>query len=496
VSVSVLRRVAKPDLSEQRQKTILEIEMATLSREKGRNSWKLSWRESDGKRRSIRLGAVPKKTAEQFRTKFEELLGIRRAGGVVSAALNEWIQALDPELRTKLEHHAFVESQRRLSLGKFCEEFRQSRVSVAPATKTRDRQVCDLLIERFGADRELASITVRNAEEWQQWLANSGNKRDNSRASLGANTVRRRTGVARQIFATAIRWKFLQENPFRGLATSVRENKERQQFVSWDTIKLVIAEAPTLEWRALIAFCRLVGPRVPSELADLRWSDIDFVTRRIVLRSPKTKHHGGEHAMRCSPMYPELVPYLQELAEQVGPGVVVPLSSLVFPLVSDAAVNLRTSLRRFIVKAGVQVWPKLFHNLRSSRETELLAKYSIADVCNWFGHSPTVAARFYAQARTEVLERASVESTLPGAPAGARPAEKDVFDTKAGANAGAITDRQNGLRATVWRGENQQKEPSEDSPDGSCEDADGNHQWAKRDSNPRHPLCKSGALTN
>jgi hypothetical protein len=102
-------------------------------------------------------------------------------------------------------------------------------------------------------------------------------------------------------------------------------------------------------------------------------------------------------------------------------------------------------------------------------------------LCAGRGHSPTVAARFYAQARTEVLERASVESTLPGAPAGARPAEKDVFDTKAGANAGAITDRQDGLRATVWRGENQQKEPSEDSPDGSCKDADGVHQWAKRE---------------
>jgi len=23
-----------------------------------------------------------------------------------------------------------------------------------------------------------------------------------------------------------------------------------------------------------------------------------------------------------------------------------------------------------------------------------------------------------------------------------------------------------------------------------------NLEWAKRDSNPRHPLCKSGALTN
>jgi integrase len=470
--------------------------MATLSREKGRNSWKVSWRSADGRRRAMRLGAMTKKSAEQFRTKLEELLGIHRSGGAISAAIATWALSLAPDLRRKLEEQNLVESRQRRTLGEFCIEFRAARKNVAKATQVRDRQVCDLLIEKLGADRAMESITVRDAEEWQLWLASEGNRRDTSRTELGSNTVRRRTGVARQIFATAIRWKVISENPFRGLATTVRENKERQEFVPWVSVEKVIEQAPSVEWKALIAFCRLVGPRVPSELADLRWSDIDFVTRRIVLRSPKTKHHGGEHAMRCSPMYPELVPYLQELAEQVGPGVDVPLSALVFPLVSDAAVNLRTSLRRFIVKAGVQVWPKLFHNLRSSRETELLAKYSIADVCNWFGHSPAVAARFYAQARTEVLERASVETTLPGVKAGARDDKKTHLESKPGAKAGAIIDRQNGLRATVWRGENQQKEPSEDSPDGSSVVAEGNPEWAKRDSNPRHPLCKSGALTN
>lgn len=62
--------------------------------------------------------------------------------------------------------------------------------------------------------------------------------------------------------------------------------------------------------------------------------------------------------------------------------------------------------------AGLTPWQKLFLNLRSSRETELLAVYPVADVCRWFGHSPAVAARFYAQARTEVADRASQERTL------------------------------------------------------------------------------------
>jgi hypothetical protein len=158
----------------------------------------------------------------------------------------------------------------------------------------------------------------------------------------------------------------------------------------------------------------LVGCRVPSELAGLTWADVDLVALRIVIRSPKTKHHGGEHALRSVPLFPELLPYLQKLSDSVGPGVNVPLSSPVFPMASNPKVNLRTGFTRLIVKAGLTPWEKLFVNLRSSRETELLAIYPAADVCRWFGHSANVAAKFYAQARPEIAEQASRQSTLPG----------------------------------------------------------------------------------
>ncbi len=83
-----------------------------------------------------------------------------------------------------------------------------------------DRQVCTHLIERFGTDRMMDSISVRDAEEWQRWLSTDGNKRDLENKALQGNTVRRRTGTARQIFATAIRWKLLRDNPFAGFGHS------------------------------------------------------------------------------------------------------------------------------------------------------------------------------------------------------------------------------------------------------------------------------------
>jgi hypothetical protein len=53
--------------------------------------------------------------------------------------------------------------------------------------------------------------------------------------------------------------------------------------------------------------------------------------------------------------------------------------------------NLRTHLNRIIRKAGLEPWPKLFHNLRSTRETELCEEYPDHVVVAWIGNSVKIA---------------------------------------------------------------------------------------------------------
>jgi integrase len=450
--------------------------MASLSREDGRGSWKLTWCCADKRRRSIRIGAMPKRSAEQFKARLEELLHVRRVNGPLSAGLDEWINGLPDDLRERLVGAGLITARERLTLGQFCDQFLATRERVAEATAVRDRQVISLLVDRFGADRPLDSITVRDAEEWRNWLATAGNRRDKSRVDLADNTVRRRVGTARQIFAKGVRWGLLRSNPFEGMPVTVNENLSRRVFVTWGDILRVIELAPSVEWRALLAFVRLTGCRVPSELCGLTWADVDFVARRVVLRSPKTAHHGGEHALRSVPLFPELVPYLQELSDAVGPGVCVPLSDPVFPMAIDPKANLRTHLERLIVRAGVTPWPKLFVNLRSSRETELLAKYPVADVCRWMGHSPTVAAKHYAQARPEIADRAAVELTVESDPVGAPAGARSVGN---GAKMGAIT-------TTTETGRGHQENPQTVAGQGLMKPADGLRGQLHDDINGRH----------
>ena len=46
---------------------------------------------------------------------------------------------------------------------------------------------------------------------------------------------------------------------------------------------------------------------------------------------------------------------------------------------------------------GPAPWPKLFRNLRSTRETELVQEFPIHVVCKWIGNSTQIASKHYLQ---------------------------------------------------------------------------------------------------
>jgi hypothetical protein len=92
------------------------------------------------------------------------------------------------------------------------------------------------------------------------------------------------------------------------------------------------------------------------------------------------------------PMFPELLPYLREVFEEAEEG-----TEFVITRYRRPAVNLRTQLLRIIERAGLKAWPKLWQNLRSTRETELAESYPLHVVCAWIGNSEPVAAKHYLQ---------------------------------------------------------------------------------------------------
>ena len=101
------------------------------------------------------------------------------------------------------------------------------------------------------------------------------------------------------------------------------------------------------------------------------------------------------------PIFPELLPYLREVFEKAEPG-----SEYAITRYRLHDVNLRTQLQRIIAKAGLKAWPKLFQNLRSTRETELAERWQEHVVCAWIGNSRVVARKHYLQVKEEHFEQA------------------------------------------------------------------------------------------
>ena len=108
------------------------------------------------------------------------------------------------------------------------------------------------------------------------------------------------------------------------------------------------------------------------------------------------------------PMFPELRTHLMEVFELAEPG-----TEYVISRYRSANANLRTQLLRIISKAGVVAWPKPWHNLRSTRQTELAEKYPIHVVCAWLGNSRAVAQEHYLQ----ITDAHFAQAIVDGVPA-------------------------------------------------------------------------------
>jgi len=100
-------------------------------------------------------------------------------------------------------------------------------------------------------------------------------------------------------------------------------------------------------------------------------------------------------------MFPELRAYLEECFDLAEPG-----SEFVITRYRDTNANLRTQLLRFIRRAGVQPWPKLFQNLRRTRETELTDDFPMHVVCQWIDNSQPIAAKHYLRVTDDHFSRA------------------------------------------------------------------------------------------
>jgi integrase len=269
------------------------------------------------------------------------------------------------------------------------------RQDVKAATATVYGHTKRNLLGFFGSDRRLDAITAGHADAFRVYL-----KADEH---LAENTVRRRIGISSQFFRAAVRRRIITSNPFDGQPVAVQKNTKRERFVTRAEIDAAIETCADPRWRLAFALARYGGLRCASEITRLTWNDVNWEKTRFTVHASKTEHHAGE-GIRIVPIFPELAPYFQAAFDAAEPGDIH-----CCPQARNANQIYRKAMQAAIQKAGLKEWPKLFHNLRASRETELAESFPMHVVCEWIGNTVAVAAKHYLQTTEAHFAKAATE---------------------------------------------------------------------------------------
>lgn len=335
----------------------------------------------DGKRRTLRLERVPERDAQLVAGHVAHLNNAITYGTAVPPETMTWVSRLGDAPRGRLAGVGLVESRKAATLGVFLDRIKQT-MTAKGSTKVFYSHTCRNLREFFGAAKPMRSISPADADSWRAWLV--------SNQKLSPATVARRVVAARTMWRKALRWRLVSENPFAGVRAGSQANEGRKVFVPRTVVDAVMRATTDLEWKAIISLARYAGLRTPSETYALRWSDISWDAGTMLVRCPKLEHH-ERYSQRLVPLFPEVRDVLLKLFAEAPDGTddVIVRNRL-------ASCNLRTTFTKLIARAGQKPWPRLFHNLRASRETELMREYDLATVCRWIGNSPEVAAKHYA----------------------------------------------------------------------------------------------------
>ncbi len=370
----------------------------------------IQFKGADNKRHSVYLGKTPMKIAQGIQAKVQSVVNSQNAVQPLEPETARWLGSLDAKMLKKLVAVGLAE--KRVddvdpfkvdpldTVHGFVEDFLQRQVkNVKESTATFLSHTVRNIKAKFPETLLLADLTEGDADDFRSYLKND--------EKLAAATVARRCQLARSIFKDAKKRRRITANPFEDIKAGSTANEKRKFFVTRETVARVIDACPNAQRRLLVALSRYGGLRIPSEAFLLKWEDIDWERDRFVVHSPKTEHHPGKET-RSVPIFPELRPYLEAVFEEPGEAEYV-LSAIRHHKSDDGNwrnVNAGTWLQKLLRRAKIEPWPRIWHNMRASRQTELSDHFPDHVVSAWMGNSERIAEKHYKMVTDDHFKKA------------------------------------------------------------------------------------------
>ena len=375
--------------------------MASICRDKN-GTKRILFVDGNGKRWPIRLGKMPLGDARTIKSHIESLLASKTSGRALDNETAKWVRDMPDGLAEKLAATGLIAKRVNETLGGLIEHFMAANTHFKPSTRSVWGQVTGDLTKHFGDDCGLRNVGQVEAEGFRQWLFTT--------KKLSATTIAKTLQRSRQLFAHAIRFGLIEKNPFEGVKCKNGNPRERQRYITVEDTERLIDAAPNYAWRTIIALSRYAGLRNPSEVLSLQLDDLNWDRGSMRVTSPKTEGHG--QGSRMVPMFERLRPYLLEAAEMAEEGQTHVIPESLYLQAAQTPLgwrncNQRTTFKKIILRAGLEPWPRLFHNLRASCESDLAREYPITTVCKWLGNTVAVAVRHYVQVTDEDFQKAA-----------------------------------------------------------------------------------------
>lgn len=336
-------------------------------------------------RRTVSAGRMSRQAAERVRGFVTDLEGCVRSNTAPSRPTAEWLQGIPAKFHAKLAALGLCHSRDdapkfTAPLDATLKAYIDRRTDVKPGTRTILGRTRASLVGFFGKDCDVAAIGKADAADWHR----------NVLQTHSQATAHLYGKKARQVFADAVDRGLCRANPFRSLRLGASNNPERMVYVPVTDVQAVIDHTPDREWKLVFALARFGAARIPSEIRQLKWTDIDLHTGRMTLRSPKTEHHAGR-ASRVVPIAPALATQLSAAMWEAPDGAVYVLPRL------RLVTNHTTTGSKLIERAGLTAWVKTFQNLRSSCETDWTNSVPLPAACAFAGNTPSVMLKHYFQ---------------------------------------------------------------------------------------------------
>jgi integrase len=324
-------------------------------------------------------------------------------------------QAREKELITQASQGKLAPASQqfgRLAFGEAADRFLESRrLDLSEASQKKEKQVLVQPRRFFGA-QTLHKITTENLVGFREWRVKAG---------VGPAIINMEMGVIRRMLKKAKRWHLVgaEIKPLREPRSIGRALAHSEK------VKLLAKAKSRPEWHnaRLAGILALNTTMRGCEIKNLRWRDIDLLTRVLSVRKSKTE--AGE---RTIPINDAAFAAIRELRERAQPFSGTEPEHFLFPACEHERIDptrpmksWRSAWRQITKAAGI---PGLrFHDLRHHAITELAeSQASDQTIMSVAGHvSQRMLAR-YSHVRMEA-KRQALDALSGGG-------ERQGYDTK------------------------------------------------------------------